>query len=82
MDAEGRLSRDPADASRPWVWTGIQLLSQRLLVDPPSPAFSTNILWNRAITAGRLYGLEHHGRWFDVGTPAAVAMVNAALTDG
>ena len=79
MDDDGRLSRDSAATTRPWVWTGIQLLSQRMLVDPPGPAFSTNIFWNRAIVSGRLFGIVHHGPWFDVGTPAAIPLAVAAI---
>ena len=66
----------------PYIYTGIQLLSRRLLVDPPEGAFSTNVLWNRAIEADRLFGIAHLGQWFDVGYPAAIAMTEAALARG
>ena len=63
----------------PFVYTGVQLVSRRLLVDAPEGPFSTNIFWDRAIAAGRLFGLSHMGQWFDVGTPAAIAPTEAAL---
>lgn len=82
MDPNGRLSRRKPGRIAPFVYTGIQLISRRLLVDAPEGPFSTNILWDRAIAAGRLYGLSHMGQWFDVGTPASIAPTEAALTDG
>ncbi len=81
MDALGRVSRRAPGRVAPFVFTGIQIISRRLLVDPPGAAFSTNIFWDRAIAAGRLYGLSHQGQWFDVGTPASIPLVEAALSD-
>ena len=63
------------------MWTGIQMLSKRLIVDPPSEVFSTNIFWDRAIAEGRCFGLEHHGLWFDVGYPAAIAATEQKLME-
>jgi N-acetyl-alpha-D-muramate 1-phosphate uridylyltransferase len=72
LDAIGRLSRRKPGRIAPFVWTGIQMLSKRLITEPPSDKFSTNIFWDRAIAAGRAFGLVHQGLWFDVGTPAAI----------
>ena len=44
----------------PFIYTGIQLVSHRLLRDAPEGPFSTNVLWQRAIEEGRLYGIAHH----------------------
>ena len=79
MDPNGQLSRRKPGRVAPFVYTGIQLISPRLLDGAPEGAFSTNILWDRAIAAGRLYGVSHMGQWFDVGTPAAIAPTEAAL---
>lgn len=79
MDGAGRLSRRKRPRLAPFVFTGVQILSPRLLVDPPSPVFSTNLFWNRAIASGRAYGLSHQGLWFDVGTPDAVPHVEAMI---
>ena len=79
MDDAGRLSREGDPRPRPYVWTGIQLLSKRLIIDPPSDVFSTNVFWNRAIGEGRCYGLVHDGLWFDVGYPAAITATEAVL---
>jgi len=79
MDADARLSRRVGDAPAPYVWTGIQLLSKKLIVDPPSDVFSTNVFWDRAIAEGRCMGLVHEGMWFDVGYPAAIAATQERL---
>ncbi len=81
MDADGRLSRRQGDAPASYVWTGIQMLSKRLIVDPPADVFSTNIFWDRAIAQGRCIGMVHDGLWFDVGYPAAIAATEAKLAE-
>lgn len=79
LDADGRLSRRKADQQAAYVWTGIQMLSKRLIIDPPSEVFSTNVFWDRAIANGRCHGLVHQGLWFDVGYPDAIAATEAKL---
>lgn len=79
MDDEGLLSRRKDGAKGAYVWTGIQLLSKRIIIDPPGEVFSTNIFWDRAIADGRCFGLQHHGLWFDVGYPAAIEATEAVL---
>ncbi|MCP1471095.1 MurNAc alpha-1-phosphate uridylyltransferase [Sphingobium sp. OAS761] len=82
MDARGRLARRKTAHVAPFVFTGVQIMAPSLLVDPPGEVFSTNILWNRAMEAGRLYGVSHQGLWFDVGTPGAIPVVEAMLAHG
>ncbi len=81
MDRFGRLRRRGRSKVAPYVFTGIQLVSKRLLRDSPEGAFSTNILWDRAIEEGRCFGAVHQGLWFDVGTPASVQATESALVD-
>lgn len=82
MAADGRLSRRKPCHIAPFVFTGVQIMSPRLLTDPPGDVFSTNVFWNRAIEAGRLYGASHQGLWFDVGTPRAIPMVETIIGNG
>ncbi len=79
MNALGRISRRRKGRIAPFVWTGVQILSKRLITDPPEDAFSTNVFWDRAIAAGRAYGVVHQGLWFDVGTPPAIEKTEAIL---
>ncbi|MBU0824395.1 MAG: nucleotidyltransferase family protein [Alphaproteobacteria bacterium] len=79
MAPSGLLLRRRPGRIAPFVYTGVQLISPRLLDDAPAGPFSTNVLWDRAIAAGRLFGLSHMGQWFDVGSPASIAPTEAAL---
>lgn len=79
MDPLGRLARRRSGRIAPYIFTGIQLVSHRLLRNAPVGAFSTNILWDRAIEEGRLYGTVFTGVWFEVGTPEAIAPTEEAL---
>lgn len=82
LDETGRLAREGPARPRPYVWTGIQILSPAIVRDPPGAVFSTNVFWDRAIAAGRCHGLVHTGDWFDVGYPEAIALTEAHLADG
>jgi len=79
MDRNGRLRRREKSRVAPFVYTGIQMLSKRLLRDAPDGPFSTNLFWSRAIEEGRCFGAVHQGLWFDVGTPKSISLTEAAL---
>ena len=71
MSAAGALRRRKPSGVAPFVFTGIQMLSKRLFEgELPDGPFSTNLLWDRAIAAGRCFGAVHQGLWFDIGRPA------------
>ena len=82
MDPVGRLSRRKPGRIAPFIYTGIQLVSHRLLRDAPDGPFGTMTLWERAIGEGRLYGANFTGRWFEVGTPEAIRPTEEALRGG
>lgn len=82
MDPVGRLERRASGRIAPFIYTGIQLVSKRLLRDAPEGKFSTNILWNRAMEEGRLFGISFTGLWYEVGTPEAIAPTQDALKRG
>ena len=79
MARSGRLRRREKARVAPFVFTGIQIVSKRLLDGAPDGPFSTNMLWDRAIEAGRCFGAVHQGLWFDVGTPKAIGETEAFL---
>ena len=81
MTRTGRLRRRERSHVAPFVFTGIQMMSKRLLKDAPNGPFSTNIFWDRAIAEGRCFGVVHQGLWFDVGTPKSIKLTEAALRD-
>lgn len=78
-DEDGRLTRRGAAARAPWVYAGVAILKPELFADTPEGAFSLNLLFDRAIARGRLFGEVLEGRWLHVGTPDAIAPAEAAL---
>ena len=82
MDPLGRLARRRSGRIAPFIYTGIQLVSHRLLREAPEGKFGTMQLWERAIEEGRLFGLSFTGRWFEVGNPEAIRPTEDALRRG
>jgi len=81
MDKAGRLRRRDRSRVAPFVYTGVQIVSKRLLRGAPEGPFSTNVLWDRAIEEGRCFGAVHQGLWFDVGTPQSIKATELILED-
>lgn len=80
LGPDGRIAgRRQLGRAAPFVYTGVQIIHPRVIRDHPEGPFSTNLFWNRAIEAGRAFGLVHEGLWFDVGTPAAIPRTEALL---
>jgi len=69
VDPLGKLTRRPEREVAPYVFTGVEILNPRALEGTPDGAFSLNVVFDRAVEAGRLYGIVHDGEWFDIGTP-------------
>jgi len=81
MGRSGRLRRREKSHVAPFVYTGVQIVSKRLLENAPDGPFSVNLLWDRAIEQGRCFGAVHQGLWFDVGTPPAIKATELILED-
>jgi MurNAc alpha-1-phosphate uridylyltransferase len=81
MNRIGQLRRRDRSRVAPFVYTGLQIVSKRLLEGAPEGPFSTNLLWDRAIEKGRCFGAVHQGLWFDVGTPQAIKATELTLED-
>jgi N-acetyl-alpha-D-muramate 1-phosphate uridylyltransferase len=79
MGPDGRLRRRLEREVVPFVYAGVAILNPALFTDAPSDAFSLNLLFDRAIEAGRLYGLRLEGVWMHVGTPDAIGAAEAAI---
>lgn len=81
LSPAGLLSRRRARGIAPFVYTGIQIVSRRLFrVELPRGPFSTNLLWDRAIEAGRCFGAVHQGLWFDIGRPENIRKAEEILS--
>lgn len=82
MDPLGLLTRRGEGEMAPFVFAGVQILHPRLFADSPEGPFSLNLLYDRALEAGRLYGISHGGSWFHIGTPETLEEARALLGHG
>ncbi len=73
----GRLTR--ANGAVAPIYLGAQILRAGRLAEIAEARFSMNLLWDRLIAEGRLYGTIHQGGWCDVGHPGAIPLAEALL---
>lgn len=81
MAPDGLLERRGERSMAPFAFTGVSIAHPRLLDNTPDTPFSLNRVWDRAIAAGRLYGIRLDGTWMHVGTPEALKDAEAWLDD-
>lgn len=83
LASDGTLTRHrsnaQSDGEQSYVFTGVSIAHPRLFENAPNGAFSLNVLWDRAIAVGRVYGVLLDGQWMHVGTPEAVAEADATF---
>ncbi|MDO8606007.1 MAG: nucleotidyltransferase family protein [Phaeospirillum sp.] len=79
INADDTLRRRGEADSAPLLFSGVQILHPRLFEGCPAGAFSLNLLYDRALSERRLFGLVHDGGWYHVGTPDALPEVEALL---
>lgn len=79
MDRTGRLERRQGLRLAPFVYTGTQIVKRSVFEDTPDGKFSFNVIFDRLLERGRLYGFAHPGSWYHVGTPEAVPATEALL---
>jgi len=73
LSDEGRLSRRGDAPEAPYVYGGVQLTSSHMFEDSPEGSFSLNLLWDKTLQKGRLFGYIHEGDWFHISTPQDLA---------
>lgn len=79
LDASGRLAR-ATDRAQGLVYAGAAILHPRIFEDASAEPHGLNLYFDRAIAAGRMFGLPMRGHWFTVGTPQAVDEAEAELS--
>ncbi len=79
MNDTGGLTRRRNEAEAPLVFTGVQILHPRLFENALDGPFPLTLLYDRAETENRLFGLVHDGDWHHIGTPAGLAEAEARL---
>ncbi|MFS2123960.1 N-acetylmuramate alpha-1-phosphate uridylyltransferase MurU [Pseudomonas sp. Pseusp97] len=78
---DGRVS-DYLDGQPSLTYSGIAVLRPELFEGCEPAAFKLAPLLRRAMEAGRVSGVHHHGRWIDVGTHERLAEVERQLAEG
>ena len=76
---DGKIVRRPERTVAPFAYAGAAILHPRLFRDAPQGAFSLNLLFDRAIAAGRLAGVRADGLWLNVETPEAIRIAEGAI---
>lgn len=79
LGEDGRLTRYKEGRPNPVVYAGAFVLAPGLLDDAPEGPFGLNASFDKAIAAGRLFGVMLSGHWITVGTPDAIAPAEAAV---
>ncbi|AWZ02842.1 D-glycero-alpha-D-manno-heptose 1-phosphate guanylyltransferase [Rhodobiaceae bacterium] len=81
MEPDGRLVRREEQSVAPFMFAGVQIVNPTLFDEGPDGAFSTNLIWDKAIERGRLFGLRMEATWMHVGTPDDLADAERFLRD-
>jgi N-acetyl-alpha-D-muramate 1-phosphate uridylyltransferase len=81
LESGGRIRRRRVEQELvPFAFTGVSVAHPRLFDASPDGAFSLNLVWSRAIAAGRAYGVRMDGVWMHVGSPDALAEAERCLS--
>jgi MurNAc alpha-1-phosphate uridylyltransferase len=63
----------------PYIFAGVSLMRPGLLEGMAPGPFSMNLVWDRAMEAGRIRAVVHDGIWFHLSTPADLAEAEGVL---
>lgn len=66
---DGRISRRGQGAGDLYAFAGVQVIHPRVLQGRTPEPFSTNVLWDEALNAGRAFGTVMDAFWMHVGDP-------------
>lgn len=73
-DPQGKLTRGPG-----YIYGGVQILNPSGIDEIDQHAFSLNVLWDKILRRGRLYGVVYDGPWCDVGHPEGLALAETLI---
>ena len=80
LGSDGALTRAKGDAAG-LIYAGAAILHPRIFAGASPGPSSLNVYFDKAIAAGRLYGMVMRGRWITVGTPDAIGPAEAAVAE-
>lgn len=78
MDAQSRLRR--AEGGDGFIYAGAAIIHPRVFAGEAARPYSLNVHFDRAIAAGRLYGVRLEGEWITVGTPESIVPAEDTLS--
>ena len=78
VDRDGRLARAHG-APDGVIYAGAAIVHPRIFAGASAEPHSLNLYFDRAIAAGRLFGLTMQGSWITVGTPDALPAAEDAV---
>ena len=76
LGQDGQLSRGAGV-----IYGGVQIIKTGLLETIPDQAFSLNLLRDKMLAKGRMYGISYTGQWCDVGHPEGITLAETMLRD-
>jgi MurNAc alpha-1-phosphate uridylyltransferase len=79
FEPRGQLRHRGTAPLAPYAFASVSICTPQLFRDSPNGPFSLLRLWHRAEAEGRLFGIEHDGDWFHIGTPEALAAAEREL---
>lgn len=74
LGPDGRLNR-----GGDYVYLGAHMCDPSGLWDIKDRVFSLNLLWDRYMAQGRVFGVVYDGHWADVGRPEAIPLAEQVL---
>ena len=80
LQGDNRLLRS-AGAPDGLIYAGAAILDPKIFAGATSAPHSLNLYFDRAIAAGRLFGVLMQGDWITVGTPDAIAPAERVVAD-
>jgi MurNAc alpha-1-phosphate uridylyltransferase len=82
LDPDGLVRRKDVPLPRPYVMLSAQILNPAVFANHTETVFSNNVIWDDAESRGRLFGVEHVGSCYHVGTPQDWLKANELLASG
>lgn len=79
VDGQGRLARNPSQQPGGLIYAGAAIVDPGIFAGAQAEPHSLNLYFDRAIAAGRLFGMVMSGHWITVGTPDAIAPAEEAV---
>ena len=79
LENDGKLSWRGDAETADYLYGGIMIIRPECFDNTPDGPFSLRMLFDRAVDAGKLYGIVHNGSWYHVGTPEAIGETEKLL---